>query len=225
MHEGVILNHVIPECSCKPRRNPLTSAMSSARCTRRQWRALPEYCLEVWSQSNTCSPRDCHIETRRYSSLSIAQLPWPDFRPKPEIVIVFGDWNFGVRFDQYDPRRRRPPPLLSMSCCDIYTARHNCRVVISVLLWYLQCEISTLSRYLSCSNFCRVLLSVVFNICCHVFLIQYQCLNRKKWQTNGIYCRFNEFRVGTIGSDVCLWFSTDIPPCRSPTMDSAMNTL
>lgn len=91
MHEGVILKHVIPECSCKPRRNPLTSAMSSARCTRRQWPALPEYCPEVWSQSNTCSPRDCHIETRRYSSLSIAQLPWPDFRPKPEIVIVFGD--------------------------------------------------------------------------------------------------------------------------------------
>lgn len=179
MHEGVILKHVIPECSCKPRRNPLTSAMSSARCTRRQWPALPEYCPEVWSQSNTCSPRDCHIETRRYSSLSIAQLPWPDFRPKPEIVIVFGDWNFGVRFDRYNPRR----------------------------------------------IFCFVLLSVVFNICCHVFLIQYQCLNRKKWQTNGIYCRFNEFRVGTIGSDVCLWFSTDIPPCRSRTTDSAMNTL
>lgn len=132
MHEGVILNRVIPECSCKPRRNPLTSAMSSARCTRRQWPALPEYCPEVWSQSNTCSPRDCHIETRRYSSLSIAQLPWPDFRPKPEIVIVFGDWNFGVRFDQYDPRRRHTPPF--PQCLVISTLP-----VITAVLWYLSC--------------------------------------------------------------------------------------
>lgn len=89
IHERLILNHVIPECSCKPRRNPLTCAMSSAHYTRRQWRALSECCPEVWSQSNTCSPRDCHIETRRCSSLSIAQLLWPDFRPKPEIELVF----------------------------------------------------------------------------------------------------------------------------------------
>lgn len=162
MHEGVILNHVIPECSCKPRRNPLTSAMSSARCTRRQWRALPEYCPEVWSQSNTCSPRDCHIETRRYSSLSIAQLPWPDFRPKPEIVIVFGDWNFGVRFDRYNPRRR-PPPF------------PQCLVVISTLpvitavLWYLSCYDIYSVKYLPCRDICHVLISVVF--CYLSFLI------------------------------------------------------
>lgn len=161
MHEEVILNNVIPECSCKPRRNPLTSAMSSARCTRRQWPALPEYCPEVWSQSNTCSPRDCHIETRRYSSLSIAQLPWPDFRPKPEIVIVFGDWNFGVRFDRYNPRRR-PPPF------------PQCLVVISTLpvitaVWYLSCYDIYSVKYLPCRDICHVLISVVF--CYLSFLI------------------------------------------------------
>lgn len=162
MHEGVILNHVIPECSCKPRRNPLTSAMSSARCTRRQWRALPEYCLEVWSQSNTCSPRDCHIETRRYSSLSIAQLPWPDFRPKPEIVIVFGDWNFGVRFDQYDPRRRPPP---SSQCLVVISTLP----VITAVLWYLSCYDIYSVKYLPCRDICHVLISVVF--CYLSFLI------------------------------------------------------
>lgn len=161
MHEEVILNNVIPECSCKPRRNPLTSAMSSASCTRRQWRALPEYCPEVWSQSNTCSPRDCHIETRRYSSLSIAQLPWPDFRPKPEIVIVFGDWNFGVRFDQYDPRRRHPPPFpqcLVISTLPVITA-----------VWYLSCYDIYSVKYLPCRDICHVLISVVF--CYLSFLI------------------------------------------------------
>lgn len=80
--------HVIPACSYTPLHSLRTCATSSAHCTTRQWRVRSARCLEAWSRSNTCSPRDCRTGTRRYSFWSIAQPPRPDLGPIPEMRLI-----------------------------------------------------------------------------------------------------------------------------------------